>query len=42
MVAKYYDEVIIPDVDGNREGPKMYLCATFGWSTPDGVGVFSV
>lgn len=37
MVARQHDD-IISDTDKNLRGPKTYLCAKFGCSTPDCVG----
>lgn len=32
-----YDSVIKSDIDTDLRGSKMYLCAKFGYSGPDGL-----
>lgn len=39
MFARQRDEIIILDIDENLQGPKMYLCANFGCSIYNCVGV---
>lgn len=38
VIVRQCEDVIISDIDKNLQGPKMYLCANFGCSTPDCVG----
>lgn len=37
VVARDHDDIILSHIDKNNQESRMYLCAKFGFSTPDGL-----
>lgn len=38
-IAGQHDDIILSDMDKTLQGPKIHLCAKFGYSAPCCVGV---